>query len=36
MNQSEVEAFVAQLEDVQREENFGYIFLCCMTIVWRL
>ncbi|MBI1257953.1 MAG: hypothetical protein GC204_10815 [Chloroflexi bacterium] len=26
MNQSEVEAFVEQLENVQREENFGYIF----------
>lgn len=26
MNQSEVEAFVAQLDNVQREENFGYVF----------
>jgi hypothetical protein len=26
MNQSEVEAFVAKLDNVQREENFGYIF----------
>lgn len=26
MNQSEVEAFVASLDNVQREENFGYIF----------
>ena len=26
MNQSEVELFVEKLEDVQREENFGYIF----------
>ena len=26
MNQAEVEAFVAALDNVQREENFGYIF----------
>jgi hypothetical protein len=26
MNQSEVEAFVTEMENVQREENFGYIF----------
>lgn len=26
MNQSEVEAFVEKLENVEREENFGYIF----------
>jgi Family of unknown function (DUF6194) len=26
MNQEEVEAFIAQLENVQREENFGYSF----------
>ena len=26
MIQSEVEAFVAELENVQREENFGYLF----------
>lgn len=26
MNQSEVETFVEKLENVQREENFGYIF----------
>src|SRR5262249_39034266 len=26
MNQSEVEAFVEKLDNVQREENFGYIF----------
>lgn len=26
MNQSEVEVFVESLKDVQREENFGYIF----------
>jgi hypothetical protein len=26
MNQLEVEAFVAQLDNVQREENFGYSF----------
>ncbi|MCC6614980.1 MAG: hypothetical protein IT320_15985 [Anaerolineae bacterium] len=26
MNQLEIEAFVAQLEDVQREDNFGYAF----------
>jgi hypothetical protein len=26
MNQLEVEAFVAKLDNVQREENFGYIF----------
>jgi hypothetical protein len=26
MNQSEVEAFVAKLGNVQQEENFGYIF----------
>ena len=26
MNQAEVEAFVAALDDVQREENFGYAF----------
>jgi hypothetical protein len=26
MNQSEVEAFVASMENVQREENFGYTF----------
>ena len=26
MNQSEVEAFVAKLDNVQQEENFGYIF----------
>lgn len=26
MNQVEVEEYVASLEDVQREENFGYIF----------
>jgi hypothetical protein len=26
MNQSEVEAFVENLANVQREENFGYIF----------
>jgi hypothetical protein len=26
MNQSEVEAFVAKLDNVQREENFGYTF----------
>jgi hypothetical protein len=26
MNQAEVEAFVAELENVQREENFGYSF----------
>ena len=26
MNQSEVEAFVANMENVQREDNFGYIF----------
>ena len=26
MNQAEVEAFVAGLENVQREENFGYSF----------
>lgn len=26
MNQSEVEAFIAGLDNVQREDNFGYIF----------
>jgi hypothetical protein len=26
MNQAEVEAFVANLDDVEREDNFGYIF----------
>lgn len=26
MNQAEVEAFVEQLDNVQREENYGYIF----------
>ena len=26
MNQAEVEAFVANLDNVQREDNFGYIF----------
>ncbi len=26
MNQSEIEAFVESLDNVQREENFGYIF----------
>ena len=26
MNQAEVEAFVAELENVQREEAFGYLF----------
>ena len=26
MNQTEVEAFVAGMENVQREENFGYVF----------
>lgn len=26
MNQAEVESFVEQLDNVQREENFGYIF----------
>ena len=26
MNQTEVEAFVAGMENVQREENFGYLF----------
>lgn len=26
MNQSELEEFVAKLDNVQREENFGYIF----------
>src|SRR5262245_25776574 len=26
MNQSQVEAFVASLNNVQREENYGYIF----------
>lgn len=26
MNQSEVETFVEKLENVEREENFGYIF----------
>jgi hypothetical protein len=26
MNQAEVEAFVEKLDNVQREENFGYIF----------
>lgn len=26
MNQADVEAFVEQLDDVQREENYGYIF----------
>ncbi|MEZ4668542.1 MAG: DUF6194 family protein [Anaerolineae bacterium] len=26
MNQSEVEAFVARLDNVQRDENYGYIF----------
>ena len=26
MTQAEVEAFVAELENVQREENFGYLF----------
>ncbi len=26
MNQSEVEAFVAGMENVQREENYGYVF----------
>lgn len=26
MNQSEVEAFIATLDNVQQEENFGYIF----------
>lgn len=26
MNQSEVEAFVENLDNVQREDNFGYIF----------
>jgi hypothetical protein len=26
MNQAEVEAFVEQLDNVQREDNFGYVF----------